>query len=133
MTTTTQPRKTRAEVLAILDDIHFNDRHFQLIEKSPDMWLLQMVYYEPDVEKPGSPPVRQSTRKWHISPFMTTSEIVETAWACVCRSQIHVASEHFTYRGRRVYSQHFDVEARIHNCDEERFDVRIDLPGTSGT
>lgn len=126
---TMQPRKTRTEVVAILEDISFTDRHFVLIDKGPkgpDLWLLQMIYYEPDVEHPGSPPVRQSTRKWHISPYMTTSEIVETAWACVCRSQIHVASEHFTYRGRRVYSQHFDVEARIELCDDARFDKRID-------
>jgi hypothetical protein len=132
MTTTMQPRKTRTEVIAILDDVRFRDREFHLIEKGPDLWLLQMVYYEADVEKPNSAPVRQSTRKWHISPYMTTSEIVETAWAMVCRSQIHVASEHFSYRGRRVYSQHFDVEARVDLCDRGFFDKRVDIPGTGG-
>jgi len=55
---------------------------------------------------------------------MTESEIVETAWLCVQRSQIHVASEHFTYEGRRVYSQHFNVQCRIDMCDGGCFDVR---------
>lgn len=86
-----------------------------------------MQYYEADVDKPGSEPVLQGTRKWYISPFMTESEIVEAAWACVCRSQLHVASEHFTYLGRRVYSQHFDIHARLRMCIEEEFDGRQPL------
>ena len=83
-----------------------------------------MEYWEPDVEKPGSEPVLQKTRKWYISPYSTYSEIVETCWAMVIRSQMHVASEHFQYRGRRVYSQHFNIEARIQACDKKDYDCR---------
>lgn len=118
-----QEKKTREQIQAIIDQIHFMDRTFRLLEKG-DGWLLQMQYMEPDVEKPGSEPLLQGTRKWYISPYMTESEIVETAWACVCRSQIHVASEHFTYFGRRVYSQHFDVHGRLRLCIDDQFDVR---------
>ena len=119
----TQPKLSLSLIEHIISNIEFKDRQFRVLEKG-DGFLLQMSYMEPDVNIPGSPPVLQSTRKWYISPYMTESEVVETAWACVQRSQLHVASEHFTYRGKRIYSQHFDVYARVDMCEDERFDVR---------
>ena len=119
-----QPRKTREEIQAIIDRIHFMDRTFRLLDKG-DGYLLQMRYMEPDVDKPGSEPTLQSTRKYYVSPYMTDSEIVETCWLCVQRSQLHVASEHFTYAGRRIYSQHFHLDARVEACDEDWMDSRI--------
>jgi hypothetical protein len=118
-----QTKLSKEQIQGILDQVRFMDRTFHLLEKG-DGFLLQAKYLEPDVEIPNSKPMLQSTRKWYISPFMTKSEIVETAWACICRSMLHVASEHFTYQGRRVYSQHFDVDARVSLCDEEQFDGR---------
>lgn len=118
-----QERLTVDKIQAIVNQLSFMDRSFRIMEKG-DGFLLQMQYMEPDVEKPGSEPVLQSTRKWYISPFMTESEIVETAWACVQRSMMHVASENFTYKGRRIYSQHFNVDARLETCDANWFDAR---------
>jgi hypothetical protein len=122
-----QPKKSREEIQRIIDRIKFRDRKFRILEKG-DGFLLQMTYYEIDVEDQElfPQPVLQSTRKWYVSPYMTTSEIVETAWLMVQRSQLHVASEHFTYAGRRVYSQHFSIGARVDLCDEQCYDVRID-------
>jgi hypothetical protein len=107
----------------MISHISFKDRTFRLLEKG-DGFLLQMQYYETDINHPNTAPVLQSTRKYYVSPYMTESEIIETAWLCVQRSQIHVASEHFQYHGRRVYSQHFDIEARIDMCDGDYYDVR---------
>lgn len=118
-----QSKLTREQIQNILNAINFKDRKFLLLDKG-DGFLIQMEYFEPDVEKPGSDPVSQKTRKWYVSPFSTESEVVETCWAMVCRSQMHVASEHFTYKGWRVYSQHFDINSRIDMCHDEMFDVR---------
>src|SRR5271157_2999386 len=118
-----QYKMSRKEIEEILGKVKFMDRTFRLLDKG-DGYLLQMQYMEPDVNKPGSDPVLQSTRKYYVSPFMTESEVVETMWLCVTRSMLHVASEHFTYQGRRVYSQHFDVHARKEWCDKEDFDCR---------
>jgi hypothetical protein len=118
-----QPKLSKEQIEGILGRIKFQDRTFRLLEKG-DGFLLQMQYMEPDVNIPGSEPVLQSTRKWYISPYMSPTEIVETAWACVCRSQMHVASEHFTYKGHRVYSQHFDLAGRMSLCEEGWFDGR---------
>jgi hypothetical protein len=119
-----QPKKTFQEVQDIIDGIRFRDREFKLMIKG-DGFLLQMSYYEPDVTKLGSPPVKQSTRKWYISSYSTDSEVVETCFAMVCRSQLHVAGEHFTFHGRQVYSPHFNILKRMELCDLEVFDGRI--------
>lgn len=118
-----QSKKAREEIQEILDQIHFMDREFRLLDKG-EGFLLQMTYLEPDVLNVKAGPVLQSTRKYYLSPFMTETEIVETAWLCVQRSQIHVASEHFMYQGARVYSQHFHIAGRLGLCDMDQFDGR---------
>lgn len=119
----TQPHLTIEHIREALKDVSFKDRKFLVMEKG-DGYLLQMSYMEEDVVNPGTGAVEQKTRKWYVSPYMTESELVETCWAMVVRSQMHVTAEHFMYKGRRVYSPHFDVNARIQLCDEERFDCR---------
>jgi hypothetical protein len=118
-----QPKLTREGIEKVLNEVGFMDRKFLLMEKG-DGWMVQMSYLEADIEKPDSEPVEQKTRKWYVSGFMTETEIVETCWAMVQRSMMHIAGEHFTYKGRRVYSPHFDVNARIELCDNNRYEVR---------
>ena len=118
-----QPKLTKEHIQACLNDVEFLDRKFHVMEKG-DGFLIQMSYMEADVEHPELGPQEQKTRKWYASPYMTESELVETVWAMVVRSQMHVTAEHFKYKGRRVYSPHFDVQARIEMCDAERFDCR---------
>ena len=68
-----QTKLTREEIEHVISKVQFMDRTFRLLDKG-DGYLLQMEYMEADVEKPGSEPVKQSTRKWYISPYMTESE-----------------------------------------------------------
>jgi hypothetical protein len=118
-----QPAKSRAEIRAIVDRVRFMDRTFRLMRKG-DGFLLQLVYKEPDVDDPDGTPVVQQARKWYVSPFATESEIVETAYAACLRSMTHVVREHFTYEGRRIFSPHFDVRARLAMVDQGAFDRR---------
>jgi len=118
-------KKTRAEIEAIISQISFMDRTYRLLEKG-DGYLLQLQYYEADIENPEGPPVLQRARKWYISPWMTETEIVETAFAAARRSMDHVLKEHFTYKGQRVYSPHFDINARLELAQQNRFDRRPD-------
>lgn len=118
-----QTAKTKEQIQAIIDRISFRDRVFRLLEKG-DGFLLQMSYHEVDINHPGTPPVLQSTRKWYVSQYSTETEIVETAYAMVCRSQLHVAAEHFNYKGRRVYSPHFHIDGRLYLATESVFDGR---------
>jgi len=118
-----QNKLSREEIEKILKDVSFQDRKFLLLDKG-DGYLVQMSYMEPDVDNPEEGPVEQKTRKWYVSPYMTESEIVETCWAAVQRSQLHIAGEYFKYRGKRVYSPHFDIYGRMYLCDHNCFDSR---------
>jgi hypothetical protein len=118
-----QQKLTREDIEKILKDVQFQDRKFLLLDKD-DGFLVQMAYMEPDVDNPDAGPVEQKTRKWYVSPYMTETEIVETCWAMVQRSMMHIAGEHFKYRGKRVYSPHFDIYARLYLCDHNCFDAR---------
>jgi hypothetical protein len=113
--------KTYQEIEAILREVAFPDRRFLLHVKG-DGFLLQVTYMEADVET--GVVEEQRARKWYISPFSTETEIVETALLAIQRSMMHVVGEHFTYRGRRVYSPHFHIENRVELCDLGAFDQR---------
>lgn len=54
---------------------------------------------------------QQFTRKWLISPHMTKSEIVQTAFKCILTSMEHRTREWFTYRGKAIFGPHFNVDA----------------------
>lgn len=84
------------------------DWHFNVTGKG-DGFLLQLVYYEPDSDHPGSLPVRQGTRKWYVSSHSTETEVVRTAYKCVLCSLEHRLGEHFRYQGSRVYGPHAAV------------------------
>jgi hypothetical protein len=56
-------------------------------------------------------------RKWFLSPHMTKSEIVRTAFAAYLAAVEHEARENFRWRERAVFGPHIDV-------DELWFDAR---------
>lgn len=126
-----QAPKTRAEIQTIIDNITFFDRKIKLIPKGVDpkgneFFLLQVQYFEEDIDNPGKVEL-QKARKWYISPYSTESEIVETVFAACRRSWEHVLKEHFLYKGRRIFSPHFDVNRRVEMCDDEAYDGRVPL------
>jgi hypothetical protein len=121
-----QPKKGMEEVQSIIAGVKFMDRTFR-VEPLGQGYFLQVQYMEEDVET-GEVALQQA-RKWYISPYSTETEIVETAFKACRVSMDHVLKEHFLYLGRRVYSPHFDIRARMELCDAKRFDGRIPLPG----
>lgn len=70
----------------------------------------------------------QHTRKWLLSPHMTTSEVVQTAFKCVLTCVEHEAREHFTYKGQAIFGPHFDVEALVELATAQRLDARPSAP-----
>jgi hypothetical protein len=114
----------KQQIQEILDAIKIPG-HKILLHQKGDGYLVQLAYADPDVET-GKMQL-QKTRKWYLSAHMTESEVVESVWAAYKRSMVHRASENFTYYGKRVYSQHFDVNARIQMCRDHAMDRRIDL------
>jgi hypothetical protein len=99
----------------------FQNYRFTVTEGHGGIYL-QGGYVDADIV--SGEPEWQHTRKWLLSPSMTRSEIVQTCFKLVMTSMEHRAREGFTYRGKRVFGPHFDVEALWQICADKRFDVR---------
>ena len=83
---------------------------------------LQAEYLDRDVET-GKLDL-QVTRRWFLSPEMSRSEIVQTAFKCIITSREHSTREWFRYKGHAVFGPHFDVEALAKLCADGKFDNR---------
>lgn len=109
---------TQENLQTILTNIAIFDRSFQITnvwtgEAPTDRcgWHLQVTYWEKDILT-GKDELQKS-RKWLISKEDTETDVVATVFAAVMRSYDHVVQEHFTYKGKRVFSPHFDINGRL--------------------
>ena len=106
--------------IEVLDRCSFQEWQFQVVGDE-ERTCLQVVFRGPCAESKQI--VQQRGRKWLLSPHMTTSEIVQTAFKAVMTAMEHEVREHFRYRDRPVFGPHFDVERLVELC-AERKDVR---------
>lgn len=70
-------------------------------------------------------PMEWGGRKWFLSPYMTKSEVVQTAFKAVLTAVEHETREQFTYRGQPIFDPHYDVDKLVelraqHDCLDER-------------
>ena len=70
-------------------------------------------------------PFEWTGRKFLLSPYMTHSEVVQTAFMAVLTAEEHETRELFTYRGQSIFDPHYDVDelAKLRasdNCLDER-------------
>ena len=65
-------------------------------------------------------------RKWLLSPHMTRSEVVSTAFKAIMTAIEHETREQFLYQGRAIYDPHYDVDSlwdlrgKTHILDERK-------------
>lgn len=64
----------------------------------------------------------QAGRKWYLSPHMTESELVLTAFKAALAAEEHECRELFCYHGHCILNPHVSVQALISICSIE--DVR---------
>lgn len=119
---------THDEMTAILRECRFEDYRFDVIRRAGDVIYLQAEYAAPCISS-GRTEV-QRTRKWLLSEHMTRGELVQTAFKCGMTSYEHRAREAFTWRGKRIFGPHFDVDALHQICAEGRFDTRSPPDGS---
>ncbi len=58
-------------------------------------------------------PLNWRGRKWRLSPHMTPSEVVQTAFKAVLTAIEHETRETFLYRGVAIFDPHYDVEKLV--------------------
>lgn len=78
---------------------------------------LQWSFMAPDYTD-GDKPTAWKSRKWYLSPFMTESEVVQTALAAALMAEEHEAREAFAYKGKRLFNPHISIEAMLSVCDQ---------------
>lgn len=92
---------------AWLRDVSYSDYTFQVREGHGGVFL-QATYWDDDVTTGAHE--MQYTRKWLLSPHMTKSEVVQTAFKCVLTSAEHRVREWFRYQDKAIFGPHFDVD-----------------------
>lgn len=109
--------KTLEEIKRVVSEVKFLDRDFVVMQKG-DGYLFQLRYPEKCVDT--GMVMMQHSRKWYISPYMTTSEIVQTALKACLTSMEHVVRENFYYKGERIFGPHHDVDTLVMLAKEKR-------------
>lgn len=100
----------------IVAECSFMDYTFHVEMDGRGAIYLQGSYMEPDIDTKVVE--EQRTRRWFLSPEMTKSEVVQTVFKCCITSMEHRTREHFTYRDRRVFGPHFNIDALWTICDQ---------------
>jgi len=94
----------------ILKDVRFND--WEIIVRLDR----HRAYLQVRAEEPCSVTGdmhRWSSRKWFLSPHMTESEVVQTAFLAVMTAVEHETREAFTYAGHAIFSPHYDIHKLV--------------------
>jgi hypothetical protein len=112
---------TRAEIESIVADIVYKDWTFYIGEKDETLYLQVQFDVRDSLTKEL---MSHRGRKWLLSEFMVKSEVVQTAFLAALTAEEHECREHFTYKGERIFSPHFDVEALRELSEAKRFETR---------
>jgi hypothetical protein len=92
---------TKEDIQEILDDLMYLDWEFYLGGTDEHPWL--QMRFNADGEC-------WHARKWDLSPYMISSEVIRTAWLAVKQAVEHEAAEKFTYQNVTIYNPHIDLQ-----------------------
>ncbi len=92
---------------AVISRIHYRGWFFKIGQDGDRAFLQIRVNGCCNVD---GKPMDWSSRKWFLSPHMTPSEVVQTAFKAVLTAEEHEARERFLYLGRSIFDPHYDVD-----------------------
>lgn len=113
------PPKNIHDFAVILARIEFQNWKF-FVDMDGDRCYLQLRFQQPCTK--GTHQRSWTGRKWLLSPYMTDSEVVTTAFKAVITATEHETRELFKYKGKAIFGPHIDVEELYAIADKE--DVR---------
>lgn len=115
-----------------LKDVDFDGWDF-MVRMDGNRAFLQVGFCDYDAREPKgkkSAKIYQHGRKWMLSPYMTKSEVIQTAFKAVMTAMEHEVREKFRYKGKPVFGPHFNVDTLYNACGQETsLDIRP-LPQT---
>lgn len=107
---------TYSEMHSVIAQVNFEHEDglgIRFKNDGPDSYFLQLIHS-------GLPAEFNTGRKWRISPHMTKSEIVATAFKAYMTWVEHEARESFQYRGQSIFGPHFDVDSLVEMAAERQ-------------
>lgn len=93
-------------------DIRFGDWRFEVHLDDTRPYLQIQVRGDNSAAQAGLDE-SWTSRKWFLSPYMTKSEFVQTAFLAVMTAMEHETRERFRYKGHAVFGPHYNVERLV--------------------
>jgi hypothetical protein len=115
---------TKQGICLILNDVSYKDWDFSVLEENGILFL-QISLISECACRAGLGSMEHYCRKWRLSPRITKSEVVQTAFMAVMAAEEHEARENFKFKVAAVFSPHFDIEALVSLYKHKRWDMRI--------
>lgn len=103
---------TFEETVGVLREVRYKDWQFRISHATGAVGFLLSVQFK------DADGCVWNGRKWYVSPYMTRSEIVQTALKAVLTAEEHEAREQFTYKGKAIFGPHLDVEKLVDQAEE---------------
>ena len=113
---------TRTNAEEILALVEYKDWRLAIHDENGQLFL--QVQFVSECTCGSGETLRHYGRKWRISPRMTRSELVQTAFQAVIAAEEHETREMFRYRGQAVFGPHFDLERLVELCQQDSHDYR---------
>lgn len=95
----------------ILNNVKYRDWRFELSVQDHDGHAALLARFNADGRA-------WTTRKYYLSPHMTRSEIIQTAFLCIKVAEEHETREHFLYLGKPIFGPHFDADKLASLCED---------------
>lgn len=107
--------KSQQDFETILESVQFDNWDFT-VGKDETRLFLQIRCQEGTCNVTGKP-LEWASRKWPLSPYMTQSEVIQTAFKAVMTAMEHEVREKFLYKDRSIFGPHFHVDKLWELCD----------------
>ena len=98
--------KVQKDFLEILSLCEFQDWEFYIGKDVHRFFLQIKAIGKCNV---SGKPWNWSSRKWPLSPHMTDSEVVQTAFKAVMTAMEHETREQFKFLGESIFDPHYNV------------------------
>lgn len=115
---------TRDAIVKVLQCIEYKDWRFHLLEEHGVMFL-QVRVTTKCACRPNVGMLEHFCRKWRLSPRITKSEIVQTAFKAILTAEEHETRETFRYKGAAIFGPHFNVEELVNLYERKAWDMRL--------
>ncbi len=100
--------QTKNSIIEILKNVKYKD-WTPVIGQDQDRLYFRWMWKAPDATC-RQPHKVLGGRKWFLSPYMTKSEVINTAFMAALAAEEHECREFFKYNGQPIYGPHWDVD-----------------------